>query len=58
MDLTLLCGVMVFMTIVGKKENLTIFLSHQNMKNYIEKYLNGTVKPKDIFTLKEVSFLY
>ena len=56
MELSLLCGVKVFLTIVDKKENLTIFLSHQNMKNYIEKYINGSVKPKDIFTLKEVSF--
>ena len=56
MELSLLCGVKVFLTIVDKKENFTIFLSHQNMKNYIEKYINGSVKPKDIFTLKEVSF--
>ena len=33
MELSLLCGVKVFLTIVDKKENLTIFLSHQNMKN-------------------------
>ena len=56
MELSLLCGVKVFLTIIDKKENFTIFLSHQNMKNYIEKYINGSVKPKDIFTLKEVSF--
>lgn len=56
MELCLLCDVKVFFTIVDKKENLSIFTSHPNLNIYVDKYLKGLARPKDIYTLKEVIF--
>lgn len=58
MELSLLCDIEVFLTIVDRNSNLSIFSSKRAINDFISQYLGLPVKARDEYTLKDVLINY
>ncbi len=54
MELSLLCDVKVFLTIVDKNNRMMLFSSEENLSEFKHKYLDNFSSAKEIFTPNDV----
>lgn len=57
-ELAKLCSVHVFLGIVDKKGNFSLFCSGTLMRQYLEKFLKNEAKIKDSYTINDVCITY
>jgi hypothetical protein len=59
MELSLLCDVKIFLTIVDKNQRMMIFSSEENVSEFKTKYLDNLGSAKEVYTPNEVNiYLY
>lgn len=54
MELSLLCDIEVFLSIVDKNNSLSVFSSKLQPSKFIERYLQLPIVPRDTYTLNDV----
>jgi hypothetical protein len=54
MELSLLCDVKVFLTIVDKNQRMMIFSSEENVYEFKNNYLDNLGSAKEVYTPNEV----
>ena len=56
MELSTLCDVQVFLAIVDKRQNLSVFSSRISYDDFIKKYLTLPMIPKEVIPTDNVLF--
>ena len=58
MELSLLCGIDVFLSIVDRKDKVMIYSSAYNIKKFTAKNFSEPEKAREVFLNRDVSYFY
>lgn len=50
MELSMLCDVEIFLAIVDKKNNLSVYSSTHTLSSFVNKYLKNPINPKVFYS--------
>lgn len=54
MELSMMCDIEIFLAIVDKKNNLSVYISTQTLSSFVNKYLRNPIGPKVFYSNKSV----
>lgn len=58
MELSLLCGIKVLLTVVDKNNKIMIFSSDKNIKSFVDQNLKRPERAKELFSNDDVWYYF